>query len=235
MKNHFDHIKDYDAEIPGHMRKYFASKKTDFILKEIEKEFGKKSLSILDAGCGTGWHCKILSDKGHKVFGIDSSKNQIQQSKKNSVHSSFVIGDILAIPFKDNSFDVTYTINTVHHLSSNEDQKKALKEIKRVTKKNGIVIIHEMNTQNPIIKFYLNYIFPRLRSIDEGHEHWISPHLWKKNYRKNLKNLEYYTFIPDFTPKTFLPIFRLIEKVLLKTPIKSWSAHYMVVLKNSKT
>lgn len=234
MNNHFDQIENYDMEIPKHMRNYLAIRKTNLILKELKRKFGKKSVVILDAGCGTGWHSKILSKKGHNVFGIDLSKNQISQAKRNSPSSSFKIGDILSIPFNKNAFDVSYTINTIHHLASLKEQKKALSELARVTKKDGLIIVHEMNTKNPIIRFYLNYIFPKLRKIDEGHEHWVPSDTWHELTEYDLLKLQYYTFIPDFTPEFMLPIVTFVEKLLEHTPLKSWSAHYMVVLKNLK-
>lgn len=234
MNNHFDLIEDYDAEIPKHMRDYLAVRKTNFISKELKIKFRNKPITILDAGCGTGWHSKILSGKGHDVFGTDISENQIAHAKHNSPLSTFVIGDILSLPFNDDTFDVSYTINTLHHLTSWKEQKKALRELGRVTKKDGLIIVHEMNTKNPIIRFYLNNIFPKLRKIDEGHEHWILSDIWNELVRFDLQKLEYYTFIPDFTPRPLLPIAQYVEEFLEHTPIKLWSAHYMVVLKNSK-
>ncbi len=234
MNNHFDRIENYDAEIPKHMRDYFAVRKTNYISEELKRKFGTKPVVILDAGCGTGWHSKILSEKGHHVFGIDLSENQVAQAKHNNPLSSFMIGDILSLPFNEGIFDVSYSINTLHHLASWREQKKALRELARVTKKDGLVIVHEMNTKNPIIQFYLNHIFPKLRSIDEGHEHWIPSDLWNGLGEFDLQKIEYYTFMPDFTPEPLLPIFQFVEAFLERTPIRPWSAHYMVVLKNSK-
>ena len=234
MNSHFDRIEDYDAEIPKHMRDYFAVRKTNFILEELKRKFGRKPVVVLDAGCGTGWHCKILSEKGYHVVGIDLSENQVTQAKRNNPLSRFMIGDILSLPFNDDAFDVSYTINTLHHLASWREQRKALRELARVTKKDGLIIVHEMNTKNPIIQFYLNHIFPKLRSIDEGREHWIPSDLWNELGEFDLQKIEYYTFMPDFTPRPLLPIFQSVEAFLERTPIKSWSAHYMVVSKNLK-
>lgn len=234
MNNHFDRIEDYDAEIPKHMRDYFAVRKTNFISEEIKIKFGKRPVEVLDAGCGTGWHSKILSKKGYHVFGIDLSEKQVAQAKRNNPLGYFKDGNVLSLPFDDDTFDVSYTINTLHHLASWKEQMKALRELGRVTKKDGLIIVHEMNTKNPIIRFYLNHIFPKLRSIDEGHEHWIPSDLWNKLEEFDLQKVEYYTFMPDFTPRPLIPIFQFVEAFLEPTPIRSWSAHYMVVLKNSK-
>lgn len=42
-----------------------------------------KNKTILDLGCGYGWHCKYAAENGAKqILGIDLSENMIREAKK---------------------------------------------------------------------------------------------------------------------------------------------------------
>ena len=56
-------------------RKKSTIKKTANWILNTQKEKGK--LAILDLGCGPGLYIEIFAEKGHKVTGIDISKNSI--------------------------------------------------------------------------------------------------------------------------------------------------------------
>jgi len=61
---------------------------------------------------------------------------------------SFSEGDIFALPFEDVSFDIVGTIRTLHHLDRPE---QALKELVRVTKPNGrLLIIDQLALSDPL-------------------------------------------------------------------------------------
>lgn len=233
MSSHFDTIKDYDAQIPSHIRDYLVKKKTSLTEQQIKTHLPLGSdfkTRILDLGCGTGWHMKELSQYiDSDIHGIDISVSQVKNAKINMSNSDILCADLLNLPYEDNYFDCVYSINTIHHLLSIEDQKTAFQSIERVLKPNGIFILHEINVTNPIIRFYMDYIFPKLRDIDTGEENWILP----KNFIEllpgtfSLKSLIYYTFLPDFTPRCAMGGMLMLEKILEKSIMKKHSAHYM--------
>jgi len=131
---------------------------------------------------------------------------------------------------KDNSYDFSYAINSIHHLPSKQDQAKTLDEVFRILKPGGIFTIHEINIKNPLIRFYVNYIFPRIRNIDDGSEIWLT----EKRVRKSnfvIEKIDYFTFIPDFTPKFLMSTMVVIDKVLSHSPLSIFGAHVMYVLK----
>jgi len=80
-----------------------------------------KGTRILDAGCGEGVLVEEYLAKGYSIQGIDLN------------YESEIVkrGDILNMPFKDESFDVVLLLDVFEHLSFT-DQPKALKEIHRV-------------------------------------------------------------------------------------------------------
>lgn len=102
---------------------------------------------VLDAGCGEGATALRLASKfKYNVEGIDlldfnikSANTKLQNSKlKDKVH--FKIGNYLKIDYPDNTFDAVFTMETLVHAP---DYKKALREFRRVLKKNGKLVLFE--------------------------------------------------------------------------------------------
>ncbi len=104
---------------------------------------------VLDAGCGTGKYLNILENNSEKYIGIDLSKNQLEKaklkSKKNS--SEFICSDLLAIPKEDNTFDLIVSSWVLGTITNIDERNKVLKELKRVLKKDGLIILIE-NAEN---------------------------------------------------------------------------------------
>lgn len=89
---------------------------------------------ILDAGCGEGVLVEEFRKKGRNIQGLDLN-----------YESEFVCrGDIRAMPYSDAAFDVVLLLDTLEHLSY-EDQPKALAEIRRVLKPRGLLVISVPN------------------------------------------------------------------------------------------
>jgi len=221
----------YDSQIPDHIRVYLVRRKTGFILRRMELKGSK--LSGLDLGCGTGWHLKGLAQQGFKIVGLDSSKEQVAKAKENNQdnNSNLLVGDSLNCPFADNQFDFVYSINMMHHLKTKEDQFKMWIEIRRILKPNGYFFLHEINTTNPLFEFYMDKVFPVINQIDDGTEEWIKPEKLADIGNLRLVSIDYFTFLPNFTPRICFWAFKSVERILEKTPLKKFSAHYMATFR----
>lgn len=108
-----------------------------FLQKYIAISSKRKSLTILDAGCGTGLLATKLMKFG-KVIGIDIHPQAIEFSKKRGVIAKKA--NIMNMPFPNNTFDVVVCIDVLYHKKVHDDTK-ALTEFFRVLKPNGILII----------------------------------------------------------------------------------------------
>lgn len=94
-------------------------------------QFAKKFIknkNVLDAACGTGY--------ATIGTGIDNNPEAITFAQRH-YQAKYVVGDILNMPFKNHFFDVVTSFETIEHVDAN----KFLLEIKRVLKKNGILIL----------------------------------------------------------------------------------------------
>jgi len=145
--------------------------------------------------------------------------------------SPVVAGDGLRLPFADASLDFVYAIGVLHHLPSRDAQAEASREIARVLKPGGLLLVHESNPRNPLFRFYMTYAFPILKSIDEGTEWWIDPRTWTRAAGMTLTTTRYFTFLPDFIPRILMGPATVIERWLERGPTARYSAHYLAVLR----
>lgn len=113
---------------------------------------------------GNGSDCEIFSRKVKKVVGIDI-KLHPNWSKIIKDHVYFCVADVCNLPFSDHAFDMVFEMDVLHHVNN---FKRFLDEIKRVTKRNGRVIIAEGNRNNPISYLHM--------TLMKGHQHFTKKH-----------------------------------------------------------
>ena len=105
---------------------------------------------ILDAGCGTGLFTLDTLASGAVVVGLDLSFPMLSKAAARyqslSLPFSPTVSDMMALPFKDNSFDKTVSVTALEFI---EDAGGAVKELFRVTKSGGIVVVATLNSLSP--------------------------------------------------------------------------------------
>lgn len=148
----------------GFFEEFLAKKRADKADGFISDN--KRSGRILDIGCGYFPHF-LITTKFKEKYGIDPSVNlKLLENKEIQIKKAKV--DESRIPFKDEYFDVVTLLAVFEHL----DQDKlipVLKEVRRVLKKNGILII---TTPSPWADKLLHFMAEfGLISSEEIHEH----------------------------------------------------------------
>ena len=119
---------------------------------------------LLDVGCGDGSMTVNFSQNDKEVVGIDIKPySNWQVFKTGNLH--FVVADACNLPFLDSIFDIAFEKDALHHI---ESHKKALNEIKRVTRTGGQVIILEANRHNPVLYLHM--------TLMKGHQHFTKKH-----------------------------------------------------------
>lgn len=118
---------------------YITSMK--YIHEQLEV-LGKTRAKILDVGAGTGRYSIPLSEEGHDVTAIEFVKYNLGMLKAKKSNVKAFQGTALDLSrFKDETFDLTLVFGPMYHLYTFEDKLQALKEAKRVTKTNGVILV----------------------------------------------------------------------------------------------
>jgi len=113
----------------------------DLVFSSIVKFRGdvRKNSRILDAGCGTGATLEGLNDYGES-YGIDISDEAVRFCKQRGLRN-VIKGSVEEIPVGDDFFDLVTSLDVLYHRKV-ENDTKALKELYRVVKNNGILILN---------------------------------------------------------------------------------------------
>ncbi|MEW6613940.1 MAG: class I SAM-dependent methyltransferase [Thermodesulfobacteriota bacterium] len=108
----------------------------------IKMHFTKKSL-LLDYGCCNGRLAHPLSELVQKVYGVDIVPDAIAMAKAvDNKKADFFLLEEGPLPFRTGFFSGAYAITTLAHVPHDEIGQVA-QEIKRVVRKNGIMILYE--------------------------------------------------------------------------------------------
>lgn len=101
---------------------------------------------VVDAAAGEGYGSFILSQSATMVTGIDIDINSINeaQNKYKKSNLEYRFGSIDDLPFPDGSVDVLISFETIEHVNE-EMQRRFLKEIKRILKADGLLVISTPN------------------------------------------------------------------------------------------
>ena len=110
------------------------------LLQTVKKYFAKgQNVTILDAGCGTGYNLKYF-DKYGVSFGVDISPAALTYCRERGLNR-IVQASVLALAFPDESFDMAVSIDVLYHNAVKNDSQ-AISELYRILKNDGILIIN---------------------------------------------------------------------------------------------
>jgi 2-polyprenyl-6-hydroxyphenyl methylase/3-demethylubiquinone-9 3-methyltransferase len=117
--------------------------RTPWVIQMIEEMSGNVN-DILDIGCGGGLLCNPLSEKGHRVVGIDLSQKSLDfaRSQDSKAEVKYLYASAEKLPFDDASFDVCCAMDLLEHVN---DPEKVISEAGRVLKKDGLFFFHTFN------------------------------------------------------------------------------------------
>jgi SAM-dependent methyltransferase len=126
---------------------------------------------ILDAGCGSGRNMVELSEFGTAV-GLESSERGAEVARARGV-GEVVVAAIETMPFEADRFDLITCLDVLEHI---EDDRAALRELRRVARPGGVLLItvpaypQLWSSHDELNRHYRRYTRPELlsRAVDAG-------------------------------------------------------------------
>jgi SAM-dependent methyltransferase len=107
----------------------------EHVLERAEIGSGSR---VLDCGCGAGRFARMAADRGASVAGIDAAAELTEIAAERVPEGDFRAGDIEALPWEDNSFDLVTGFSSFQFA---DDKVRALREARRVSRASVAVVI----------------------------------------------------------------------------------------------
>ena len=119
---------------------------------------------VLDLGCGTGESTREIIGEDREVHGLDLTPSQVglTRHKSDLEAASFGVGDAMALPYKDDTFDAVSSVGSLQHVP---DVAEALAEAHRVTVPGGQLFVvgpkrPESRVGGPIADALMHFMRP---------------------------------------------------------------------------
>lgn len=205
---------------------------------EIGKLLNTKVTRCLDVGCGYGRLAKVIARKNHKLFiyGIDIAPTFVELFNGSlKKRGKAIVGDMRKLPYRDNFFDVIWSIVSFMYLENRIDQKQGMRELFRVLKPEGKIIFIEPNRLGvDIVRLWglVPFLYRKLLGISKAEtfgtafstgridslvRHAGGKVLYKRGYPMFtlflLPNIILGRFIP-FVTRILLAVVTLVDKII---------------------
>ena len=121
---------------------------------------------ILDVGCGSGYSTKLIGSQyiPRELGAFDIMPEQIELAKKRYKEARFFVGNVTEIKSPSNKYDAVFVFGILHHVP---EWKGALREIYRVLKPKGVLLIEEVNGSGvDFVEKYLHFSHPKESRFD---------------------------------------------------------------------
>lgn len=149
----------------------------NLILKFLLKNINLKNKVVLDIGAGTGKYARLLHGKAGLYYAMEPSapmRRFMRKRFRNTINIKIFNGKAEKIPLKPDSVDVVISIWAF--TTKEVDKKKGIKEIKRVLKpKGGIILVENCptgelmdiweKTNQHYIKTYTRNLIKRVKKL----------------------------------------------------------------------
>lgn len=135
---------------PESVNRYAKEAAKDPIEKALtEHDIDLRGQRVLDAGCGTGIYSEFYVEEGAQVTGFDVSSSAIEQVRERGIPGDFSVQQLPEISYEDDTFDFTHCFSVLYHILDDEDWRRSLEQLHRVTKEDGHLLLRIEWTSEP--------------------------------------------------------------------------------------
>lgn len=189
------------------MDDYDLRRRIETIFNDFLGDVDLQGLTLLDAGCGTGFFSAEAFKRGAKVFSLDIGARLLAETRRKAP-TLLVAGDITSLPFGSDTFDIIVSSECIEHTTS---PRHAVDELARALRTGGIIVITCPNRF-----WYWSCWLANALNIRpyKGLENWPSWSELRKWLRKSDVEIQQHLGLHlfPFVLKPTRPLLRLLDK-----------------------
>lgn len=143
---------DHSISFSGADVDFFARLKADDLVATLRRRIGRASdARVLDVGCGPGVTDAHVARHVRELHGTDVSAEILEAAAAANPHVRYRLYDGVTLPYSDGFFDATFAICVLHHVEQ-EGRQALVRELRRVTRRDGVTAVYEHNPLNPLTR-----------------------------------------------------------------------------------
>lgn len=136
---HDDQADTYDEKVLADLDDYVRENYYCILTRIVELLDLREAMAVLDIGIGTGLLVERMPED-IELYGIDISKKMMRKLEEKGLKANLAYGSFLNIPYENGMFDRIVSSFAFHHLTE-EEKEEAFKEMDRVLKDTGVIVI----------------------------------------------------------------------------------------------
>ena len=141
----------------GQEHDFFVRSKADILLPALAAlNADTATLKVLDVGCGVGLVHRYIANALGELHGTDVSGASIDIARGGNPGVRYQVFDGVTLPYEDGSFDCAYAICVMHHVPVAQWQG-FMKEMRRVVRPGGLLLVIEHNPLNPATQWVVRH------------------------------------------------------------------------------
>ena len=161
---------DYESAVEravafaGQPHDVYLAAKARKLVEIARRRLGGNPQTALDVGCGTGRLDRHLLGSVGSLHGVDASAAMVERARQAVPEAEYAVAAGDALPFEDGRFDLSFAVCVLHHVGR-DGRAQLVREMARVTRGGGLVVVFEHNPLNPLTRKVV-----RSCAFDEGVE-----------------------------------------------------------------
>lgn len=222
------------------LAEYADKRANDFVLNVVENVAGlESSARVLDVGCGPGKWTKFFAKRCSKVTAIDVSSEMVRLARasmamENLANVDFHVMSVSDLSLPNDAYDLVNCVTVLQHILDEDEWKRAIEKMVRVTKLGGKILLFETAPEFAIMRRTSHLrITSMAQYINEFRRARANLVYWRatdlslpitffglKNYAASFNRRVYYFFVGR-TPRFLINSFSLLSRIasLLAKPI----------------
>jgi SAM-dependent methyltransferase len=134
---------------------FFLELKAKWLLDLVRRRLGDpRHVRALDVGCGPGLMHPYLTVL-RALDGVDPEEALISAARIAHPAVRYHVADARSLPFEDGEFDLAFAVSVLHHVPG-VARESAAREVGRVVRRGGLVVVFEHNPWNPLTRLVVH-------------------------------------------------------------------------------